>query len=273
MSILNQGKPLEGMSLVDRIADALRHGGAMAALAGSAEAVEMIVEAVRGTVAAELVKLVDREIEAPRKDEWGDGRWPTSEGFYLTVTAARLEQVLDSIGAVTALHRAGSHRAGWAVLEQAADSLTRLWMFTEAFVFDQPWDEARRSAHAWVEFAGALDSVTGIAELAPHPFDTAYDGEVSEAEEKSMHVAADGASEQAKRLVTAVRAGARLAGVNIPAHLQIDPGAGSGIPTTGVGITSSPTITAQLHLAAELVRSAAASTQSALDASRDSLGG
>ncbi|SUE05474.1 Uncharacterised protein [Prescottella equi] len=268
MSILRQGTTVEPQSLLERIADSLQPGGPLRGLTGAAEALELIVETARGTVLADLERLVALEIAAPRGGMWiSDGPWPTSDGFYLAATAARFEQLLDSVQALATLHRAGMHRAGWAVLEQAGKTLMRLWMFTETTVLDQPWDEARRSGQAWGQFTEALHHLDGVTGFEPHPFDAPYTDEASEDAKDSLHEAMAGASDHAEQVVNAIRLGAALALVHLPAHLQIGPEAVTAMPTARTGLPCTEMLAAQIQLAVELIRSAAASTQCALDIS------
>lgn len=268
MSILHQGTTLTPDSLVERFAAALRPDGAMHDLAGTAGSLELLVETTRATVLADIAELAVLESVSPRGKLWFiDGPWPYTESFYLSVTAARFEQLLDSAQALAVLHRAGAHRAGWAVLEQAGKTLTRLWMLTETTVFDQPWDEARRSGHGWGAFSNALACVEGIPEFTPHPFDTVYTDDVSELAEDSLRDAASAAPDDAKYLVNAIRLGAALAAIHVPAHLQIGPEAVTTMPTAASGLDSAELTTAQIQLAVELIRSAAASTRAALDTS------
>lgn len=265
VSILRQGATLESALLVDRLAADLRPGGPLQNLAGTVEAIELIVQGARGTVLADLERFVAFEIRSPRTGSLCvEGMWPSTDGFYLTATAARFEQVLDSVQALTVLLRAGAHRAGWAVLEQAGRTLGLLWIFTETLVQNEPWDEARRSGRAWVAFTDALADVDGVAGFEPHPFDTAHTDEPGVDFATTIDRAVDGASDQAKNLVEAIRLGITLAQVHLPAHLQIDPDTVSTMPTAGTGLDSAEMVTALIELAIALVCSAAASTAEAL---------
>ncbi|NKT14472.1 hypothetical protein GS495_15145 [Rhodococcus hoagii] len=68
-------------------------------------------------------------------------------------------------------------------------------------------------------------------------------------------------------MVNAIRLGAALALVHLPAHLQIGPEAVTAMPTARTGLPCTEMLAAQIQLAVELIRSAAASTQCALDIS------
>lgn len=265
-------QPIEDRNALDLLnwaVDAMGPGMPLADRAGTVDALEMIVDTVRGTVLAEFTEFVEQEIIRPRERWTGEPEWLGTEGFYLSVTRVRFIQLLESVTALGALHRAGAHRAGWAVLEQAADTLTRLWMFTETMVDVQPADEIRRSAHAWTAFADALTDVPGVPETVPHPFELAYEGTVHEAEHVSLGQAEIDAPERARDLVEAIHSGARLAAISVPAHVQIDPGSAAGTPTDWVGVDAPDVVAAQLQLAVELMRSAAVSVYEALVVSRE----
>lgn len=269
MSILRQDSATE-LSLVDRLADTLRPGRSIANLAETAERLELLVDTTRATVLADIEKLAALEALSPRGKHWiCVSPWPYTDGFYLAATAARLEQVLDSVQAFASLHRIGAHRAAWAVLEQAATTLTRLWMLTEVTVFDQPWDEARRSGRRWVQFAESTADIAGVTALTPHLFDIVYTDEDAEDEEVSLDEAASAATRHAKQVVDAIGLGSALALVNVPAHLQLGPEALTSMPSAGTGVDSAELVTAQTELAVELVRSAATSTRLALEVSQE----
>ncbi|MBM4670345.1 hypothetical protein GS448_25930 [Rhodococcus hoagii] len=60
---------------------------------------------------ADIEKLAALEALSPRGKHWiCVSPWPYTDGFYLAATAARLEQVLDSVQAFASLH--GSGRIG-----------------------------------------------------------------------------------------------------------------------------------------------------------------
>lgn len=255
-------------ALLDTLLARLSPAGNWSSLASTADALEVVIEVARGTVLAHTLRAVHLEVTEPRPEMWIGGRWPDSEGFYLATMAARFEQLLDSCDAVAALHRAGNHHGGWAVLGQAADTLERLWMLTETLVFDQPRDEARRCAHAWYAFTDAYDRLTPGTPVTVHPFDAALSGDVGEDEDSSLGGGRRHALPRAKDLVAAIDAGVRLAQVYLPAKLQLDPGLdGGGVDAVGVGIDSPPMIAAQLHLAVELVHTAAVSVDAAVEIS------
>ncbi|GAA3520398.1 hypothetical protein RAJCM14343_1765 [Rhodococcus aetherivorans] len=252
-------------ALLDTLIARLSPTGTWSSLAGTLDAIELVIEAARGTVLAHTLRAVHLEVTEPRPEMWIGGRWPDSEGFYLATMAARFEQLLDSCEAVAALHRAGNHRGGWAVLGQAGDTLERLWMLTETLVFDQPRDEARRCAHAWYAFADAYRRLTPGTPVTVHPFDAALSGDVGEDEDTSLGDGRQHAPTRAKDLVAAIDAGVRLTQVYLPAKLQLDPGLDAGgVHTAGVGIDSPPMSAAQLHLALDLIHTAAVSVDAAV---------
>ncbi|MDO1486951.1 Uncharacterised protein [Rhodococcus rhodochrous] len=245
--------------LLDRMAP----DGAWAAVAGTVEAVEIVIEAARSTVLEPARRLAAEEAIDPRFEPGSGHQWPDTEGFYLAAIAVRFAQLLDSCEAVTSLHRSGHHRAGWAVLDQSADTLTRLWMLTETMVFDQPRDEARRSSHAWYAFAQAYNRCGLGAPVAVHPFDAALGDDVTEDEDVSLAAGRHRAPMHARDLVAAITEGVRLAQVYIPGALQLDPAAIAELPSAAAGFDNARLAQSQLHLTAGLVYSAAVSVDAA----------
>ncbi|MFZ2526657.1 MAG: hypothetical protein WAX14_03230 [Rhodococcus sp. (in: high G+C Gram-positive bacteria)] len=257
-----------GTEFLDTLIENMTPGGAWAATAGTVDAVEIVIEAARRTVLDPARRLVAAEIDDPRPESW-TGQWPDSEGFYLATIVVRFEQLLEACEAVTALHRSGRHRAGWAVLGQAADTLTRLWMLTDTLVCSQPRDEARRSSHAWYAFADAYNLIGLGPRLTVHPFDAALSDDVGEDEDRSLDDGRQGASSRARELVTAIEHGVRLAQVHIPGALLLDPAAATDPGGVGAGLAAGPLIRAQLQLTAALVHTAAISIDTAFTVSID----
>ncbi|MCD5422682.1 hypothetical protein LRS71_24540 [Rhodococcus pyridinivorans] len=255
-----------GTAFLDTLIENMTPGGAWASTAGTADAVEIVIEAARRTVLDPARGLVAAEIDDPRPESCTD-RWLDSEGFYLATIAVRFDQLLGGCEAVAALHRSGRHRAGWAVLGQAADTLTRLWMLTDTLVLSQPQDETRRSAHAWYAFADAYNLLGLSPHLTVHPFEAALSGDVTDNEDSSLDDGRQGASARARELVTAIEHGARLAQVHIPGTLALNPAAATDPGSDGAGLAADPLIRAQLQLTAALVHTAAISVDTAFTVS------
>jgi len=251
---------------LDILVERMAPGGPWSGMAGTIESTELVIEAARSTVAEPAYRLVAAEAADPRLEPVGQ-QWPDTEGFYLATIAIRLAQLLDSCETVTALHRSGRHRAGWAVLGQGADTLTRMWMLTEAMVFDQSRDEARRSSHAWYALAEAYNRCVLGTPLTVHPFDAALGNDVTEAEDDSLDEGRRRAPSQARAVVSAIAEGVRLAQVYVPGAIQLDPGAATELHHAASGFDHPALARAQLHLTAALAYTAAVSVDAAFTVS------
>lgn len=254
MSVLHQGRTLDLTSTLDELTDMLRPGGSLHDKSGTETAVILTSLAARKTVLVDLTKLVAFEVASPSEGSDDTCGWVGTYGFHLTAVVARFEQILDSVDALVTLHKAGAYRAGWAVLEQAGQSLERLLMLTETG--GSAWDDARRSGRSWGTFTAALAEVDGITGFDPSPFDTWH----TDADDEDVAgTAMVGASDPAARLVGAVRLGADLARVHLPAHLQMNPWSG---PYPGHGLGSEAMVGTQFELACAVVCAAAAAVKS-----------
>jgi hypothetical protein len=259
----HNGTAATSTEFLDVLSDRMAPDGPWAAVAGTVEAAEIVIEAARSTVLEPARRLVAEETTDPRREPRSGHQWPDTEGFYLAAIVVRFAQLLDSCEAVTSLHRSGRHRAGWAVLGQGAETLTRLWMLTETMVFDQPRDEARRSSHAWYAFAQAYNRCGLGAPVAVHPFDAALGNDVTEDEDVSLDAGRHRAPMHARDLVAAITEGVRLAQVHIPGALQLDPNATAELHNPATDFDNTRLAQSQLRLTAGLVHTAAVSVDAA----------
>ncbi|PBI88819.1 hypothetical protein BKP42_59130 [Rhodococcus erythropolis] len=112
-----------------------------------------VVTAYAETVWARLEPHIIGAVHAEHANPRESDVWVAGEGYFLGIIATRAQQVIDAVLAAGALHTAGQGGPEWAVLEQGADVLSRLWTLTESPQVDTHLSEAHASTASWTELA------------------------------------------------------------------------------------------------------------------------
>ncbi|MFK4359537.1 hypothetical protein [Rhodococcus sp. 27YEA6] len=126
-----------------------------------------VVTAYAETVWARLEPHIIGAINAEHTNPRESDVWVAGEGYFLGIIATRAEQVIDAVLAAGALHWAGRGAPEWAVLEQGADVLSRLWTLTESPQVDTHLCEAHASTASWTELSSYSTTFGSPVRLHP----------------------------------------------------------------------------------------------------------